>query len=209
MFYPFVFYPFVFYPSLYRGLLTAPERRTAMNISLPVAAPRLFAGVGLLALLGAVGLVSMRPARSTGGPVPVAVTNTPLAVVSTDPAIAQPYAQTVFPNFAVGKKFAPNISLAVPVGKRLVVQTVSVLRTGTITPGSVSEIAVVVGTNGDTSYFALPSPPATAASFSGISQALTFQVDGGTSLTIFGSRNTTVGSEGDIVTVSGYLVNVP
>ena len=58
-------------------------------------------------------------------------------------------------------------------------------------------------------YFVLSSPPTPAASFSGASQALTFQADGSTPVIITGSRSTTVDSELDIVTISGYLVNVP
>ena len=56
--------------------------------------PRLLAGFGTAALLGAVGLFASHPAHSVGGPVPVTVTNAPLATRPIDIATpAQPFAK--------------------------------------------------------------------------------------------------------------------
>ena len=55
--------------------------------SLRPLAPRLLAGIGLLALLAAIGLVTSRPAHSGGGPVPVTVVN---AVQERDSPARQP-----------------------------------------------------------------------------------------------------------------------
>ena len=179
-------------------------------------APRLLAGFGTAALLGAVCLVSSRPAHTAGGPVPVTVSNTPLAVTPTDATVQQPFTANVVITIPNGSDEGTDNggtigaqAIPVPAGKRLIVQTVSQYRVSATAAGSTVQIFVNSSLNGTYSAYSLSPAPGTSASYSGSTQALTFQADGGSALVVNAFRNTTVGAESDVVTVSGYLVNVP
>lgn len=151
-------------------------------------APRLLAAFSTAALVAAVGLfASSRPAHTAGGPIPVTVANVPLAV-SVSP-VQQPFAARISINIANGAtggddngNLTGTQTIPIPTGKRLVVQMLSTYRSS----GSSNAVQVFVNAslNGGFSSYALPFVPATGADFSGISQALTFQADGGTSLII-------------------------
>jgi hypothetical protein len=173
---------------------------------------RLLAGFSSLALLAAVGLFASLPAHTAGGPVPVTVTNAPLAV-SVGP-VQQPFATRIFITIKDGANQgadngigAGTQTIQIPIGKRLVVQTLSTYRNGS-SPDAV-QVFVNAELNGNYIAYALPFVPATSAGYSGISQALTFQADGGTRLLINAFRTGSTGQENDVVAVSGYLVDAP
>ena len=90
-------------------------------------APRALAGVGLAALLGAVGLASMRPARSVGGPVAVTVTNAPLAVINRDADNPARLAvgRTITLTSPTAGTILGGVLYTVPANKRLVVEHLS------------------------------------------------------------------------------------
>jgi len=128
---------------------------------------RLLAGVGTLALLAAVGLFSSRPARTAGGPVPVTVANAPLAVTAADNPAKQPFQAFVPVYLPNGQNSATGPTIPVPAGKRLVIQVVSVWRSGTLAPGTMQAVTLYAdsgtdlminvfrnGTSGDEADFA-------------------------------------------------------
>ena len=179
-------------------------------------APRLLAGTGLTALLGAGAIVSSRPAHSTGGPVPVTETS-PVTTLAGDGIGKQPFAATINISIASGASGGTdngNVTpgtqtVAVPAGKRLVVQMVSVYRSRSLTAGSGVQIFLNGNVNGGYASYAMPSAIANGATYAGASQAMTFVADAGTEVLANAFRTVTTGAETDTVTVSGYLVNVP
>lgn len=178
--------------------------------------PRLLAGIGLAALLGAAALVSSRPAHSVGGPVPVTET-TPVTTLAGDGPGKQPFAATIFvniPNGAYGALDNGNVSpgtqtVAVPAGKRLVVQTISVYRSGTLAAGSGAQIFINASLNSTYTSYAVPSVIANGAPYVGVAQPMTFVADPGTEVLANAYRTGTTGAESETVTIAGYLVNVP
>ena len=90
--------------------------------SLRPLAPRLFAGIGLLALLAAFGLFASRPAHTAGGPVPVTVANTVMNR-DLDNSARQPFQTTLQPFSITG--YTASDSFTVPAHKRLVIEFVS------------------------------------------------------------------------------------
>ena len=99
---------------------------------------RLLAGIGLLALLAAIGLVTSRPAHSGGGPVPVTVVNAVTNHDGDNPAL-QPFAIRVFPTPKA------SVTFTVPTGKRLVIQQVSAFSFGSTTVEDVELFSVLAG----------------------------------------------------------------
>lgn len=178
--------------------------------------PRLLAGIGIVALLGAVGLVSMRPAHSVGGPVPVTVANSSLNVQNhdADNAARQPFqaaTRYVIPagNFTGALDTANgNIDIVVPSGKRLVIQTVSeyVVQAAT---GEVYRTSILPLSGGSRSPYALPSVTPDGVAFPGVTQSMTLYADPGSTLFWSVRRSTTVGTRAVEVIVCGYLVDVP
>ena len=183
--------------------------------SLRPLAPRLMAGFGTLALLAAVGLFASRPAHSGGGPVPVTVTNT-VSNRDTEGPARQPFVATLALKILNGNSTGSNNSLPngtqtfpVPVGKRLIVQTISMYRDGTFAANSSVQVYVNASVNGSYASYALPVVPNSGGLFPGIAQGLTFAADGGTTVLVNTFRNGSVGVETDTVIVAGYLVDVP
>ena len=177
--------------------------------------PRLLAGFGTAALIAALGLVAAsRPAHTAGGPIAVTVANAPLAVTATDSPAQQPFTANVEITILDGSNAGTDNgnttgtqTVLVPAGKRLIVQTISLYRNGSTPAGSTVQIFVNSAINGIYSAYSLPPAPGSDATFSGSTQALTFQADSGTSLVVNAFRNEASGTESETVTVSGYLVN--
>ena len=171
------------------------------------------AGVVVLSvLIGGLGLLASRPAHTVGGPIPVTVANTPLATTPTDVAAPQqPFtARTVyliqsgteFGDLDTGEGYK---EIAVPAGKRLVIQTVSVSRSGF--GGGTIQAYIRLVTNGKNSFYALPAVPNSATLHAGASQALTLYADPGSIILFAVDRSQPSGTEFVEFSVSGYLVN--
>ena len=150
---------------------------------------------------------------------PVVVTNpssSPVPTVGRDNPAFQPFQANIYINIANGSSGGGdngNVSpgtqtVLIPAGKRLVVQTVSVYRSGAISTQT-TQVFINSSVGGSYAAFALPVISGSAASYVGIAQPMTFYSDGGTELLANAFRNGTAGAEADTVTISGYLVNVP
>jgi hypothetical protein len=137
------------------------------------------------------------------------------ALNTASPAL-QPFQANIYINIANGSSGGGdngNVSpgtqtLLIPTGKRLVVQTVSVYRSGAISAAS-TQVFINASVNGAYTAFAVPPAPPSAASYSGTTLTGLFYADGGTELLANAFRTTTSGAETETVTVSGYLVDVP
>jgi hypothetical protein len=128
----------------------------------------------------------------------------------------QPFQATIIISIANGTSGGGdngNVSpgtqtVLIPTGKRLVVQTVSVYRSGAIS-ASITQIFINSSVNGGYASYAVPPVPPSAASYAGATLTGPFYADGGTELLANAFRNSTSGAETETVTVSGYLVDVP
>ena len=149
---------------------------------------------------------------------PVVVTNpasSPVPTVARDNPAFQPFQANIYVNIANGASGGGdngNVSpgtqtVLIPAGKRLVVQTVSVYRSGAISTQT-TQIFINTSVNGAYAAFALPPVSASTASYVGIAQPMTFYSDGGTELLANAFRNGTSGAESETVTISGYLVSL-
>ena len=182
--------------------------------SLSSFAPRLLAGFGTAALVGAVGLfASSRPAHTAGGPVPVAVSNLPLPTTPTDEAAPrQPFQARTEYVISNGDSFGSlstidgSQNITVPTGKRLVIQTVSVYRNGALN-GQRVQVYIEPTVNGNFADFALPSVPDDGTGFPGATLSTMLSADPGSLLRVFLFRNGTTGREFITINVSGYLVD--
>ena len=165
--------------------------------------PRLLAGVGLLALLGGIGLMSSRPARTAGGPIPVTVSNLPLPTLPTDVAAPrQPVGTQVLVTVTGG--FGSDTVYTVPAGKRLVIETISATTEFPNTaPNSYSVLVVI---NNFAAFSAFPLLP--SGSFASGSQSVHLYADPGTTVLgrVFGKSTA---SDQIGVSLSGYLVDAP
>ena len=165
-----------------------------------------------LTLLGSIGLAASRPARSisAGGPVPVQVVNstaTPALTRDVDNGDRQPFQQPFTMNFGRGDtEILDNPVLSVPAGKRLVIETISVSRgfsaRGTLNPTISNRL------NGISINFALPPVAANGANNPGIMQPTRLYADGNQAVIIRADRSDATFPESDLVSISGYLVNL-
>ena len=167
-------------------------------------APRLLASLGIVALLGGIGLFASRPAHTAGGPVPVTVTNTPLATVAVDAAAPSlPIGvQQVIP---VMGGFGGDTVYIVPAGKRLVIETISAsTEFPTDVPDSYSVLVVV---NKFATFAGISLQP--EGSLAVGSQAVHLYANPGTTVQarIFGKSTANDAKVG--VGISGYLVDAP
>ena len=167
--------------------------------SLRPLAPRLLAGIGLLALLAAVGLFASRPAHSVGGPVPVTVTNTPLAVSSLDNPARQPVELQPFLS-SVGQT---STFYTVPAGKRLVIEYVNVVSNRPDDPNRYSFI--LVHNTLFTNFSLVPD----GSPYVGSSQKVTLYADAGSQVTGFFQYTGSNASPNIYCTISGHLVDLP
>ena len=168
---------------------------------------RMVSGIALLGLLAGLGIFASRPAHTAGGPVPVSVTNTPLSVA--DISVRQPFQEFDSIRIPDGQTFANGNLIPVPSGKRLVIQMVSVWRSGVLTPGQGIRTFVGCTVNGQINFYPLPFVPTDETTAPGAMQAVTLYADPGTGLEVNVFRSGSSGEERDYVSVSGYLVDVP
>ena len=162
-------------------------------------APRLLAGFGTLTLLAGIGLFASRPAHSVGGPVPVTVTNTPLAVSSLDNPARQPVELQPLLS-SVGKL---STFYTVPAGKRLVIEYVNVVSNRPDDPNRYSFI--LVHNNLFTNFSLVPD----GSPYVGSSQKVTLYADAGSQVTGFFQYTGSNASPNIYCTISGHLVDVP
>ena len=97
-----------------------------MNTHLtPHLSSRLLAGFGTLTLLAGIGLLASRPAHTAGGPIGVTVANTPLATTAADNPAKQ--GVQIEADLLIDDTFRENDMqvYTVPLGKRLVIETVN------------------------------------------------------------------------------------
>ncbi len=163
--------------------------------------PRLLAGVSTVALVAGVGLfAASRPAHSTGGPVPVAVTN---AVQDRDSPARQPVeASIAILEDSVAS--ANNLVYTVPAGKRLVVQSMTLISNA----GSYAGIVDNVDSVGNVVSHASLTTGVNTGVFPTTTQPMNLHVEPGGKVVIG------VDESGDfkvnaLVSLSGYLVDVP
>ena len=165
-------------------------------------APRLLAGFGTAALVAGVGLfASSRPAHTAGGPIPVTVSNAPLGVTSTE---GQPVEVYVDANTSPSSS---NLVYTVPAGKRLVVESMSLVVGG----GSNVSYAGVITTQdsaGDTLSFASLSTGVVTADVATATQPMHLHVPpGGIVFTTVYARGSSFVS--GYISLSGYLIDAP
>ncbi len=137
------------------------------------------------------------------------------ALATASPAL-QPFQANIYINIANGSSGGGdngNISpgsqtVLIPAGKRLVVQTVSVYRSGSFS-ATTTQIFINASVNGSYTAYAVPPAPPSTASYSGATLSGLFYADGGTELLANAFRNSTSGAETETVSISGYLVDVP
>ena len=183
-----------------------------MKLSSPIlklSSPILRGAAAVLAVAAcasALTLAASRPAHTAGGPIPVNVANT-VSIQDTENPAKQPFQQAASAVFADGSDSADS-SIAVPAGKRLVVETVAVSRSGVLGNTS-SHIYLGATLNGNTVYYPLPVLGVNGVDAPGMAQMLRFYADPASTLSLYASRSGSSGRETDVVTVSGYLVNVP
>lgn len=161
--------------------------------------PRLIAGVGLLALLGGLGLAASHPAHSTGGPVPVAVTNAPLATKAADDPALQPV--ELQPAFVTVNY--STVLYTVPAGKRLVIEYVNVASNSLNDPNRYSFILIHNGVY--TNFSLVPDGTPYAAA----SQRVTLYADAGSLVGGFFQYSGSNSVPYLYCTISGHLVDVP
>ena len=175
---------------------------------------RLVGALALLGLVGALGLVASRPAHTAGGPVPVTVANAPLAVTAADNPAKQPFQAFVIIRLPKGQTFVTDLNtsigrtIPVPASKRLVIQMVSVWRSGTLTPGEGVRAYVGCMVSGHEIFYPLPFAPTDGTAVPGAMQAVTLYADSGTNLEFNAFRSGDSGDEADFVSVTGYLVDI-
>ncbi len=145
----------------------------------------------------------------------MAVTNT-ISNRDTEGPARQPFVATIYPTILNGTSIGSDNgnpggiqTFPVPVGKRLVVQTISMYRNSTLGANSTVQVYVNASVNGSYAAYGLPVVPNSGSYHPGIAQGLTFTADGGTNVLVNAFRNGSVGTESSTVTVAGYLVDVP
>ena len=162
---------------------------------------RLLAGAGTLALLGGIGLMSSRPARTAGGPIPVSVSNT-IQNHDVDNPARQPFQFTLAPSSNVSN--TATDSYTVPAGKRVVLEYYSAQLTE-YPVGGYGYMYLITTGGGRTAYYkAVP----VVASATPMNQVTRIYADPGT--TIQASVTSSSGSScGGNMILSGYFVDLP
>ena len=165
-------------------------------------APRLLAGLSAAAFVAGVGLfAASRPAHSTGGPVPVAVTN---AVQDRDSPARQPFQQQALLSFS-GGFLSPSYNFGtVPAGKRLVIESLTANDTSFSSDTNSFDVLLSCST-GLLGMSLTPGPD----SFPIKTQTGRLTVEAGDSLLLNIAGNRVVSASRVLVSVSGYYVDVP
>jgi hypothetical protein len=162
-------------------------------------APRHFTGVGLAALLAAIGLFASRPAHTAGGPVPVTVANT-VQTQNVDNSDRQPFQMRT--DLQVAGGFLRYKFVTVPNGKRLVIESLTAGYNGN-SPSSRSYSIQVESNSGHIGLSLTPG----ADPFPIKTQTvrLTTEARSDVSILVFAS-----GGPGNIsISLSGHYVDVP
>ena len=149
-----------------------------------------------ISLIAMLGLLSQHRARSAGGPIPVQVTNDPLATTETALTGAQEY--LVQTSVSIPNGSADGFtSVTVPTGKRLIVETVSIYRSGSgLTTQSVQAFIGRHDTlNGD---FALPVVASSSTASPGSTLAIRCYFDPGSTVYLASHRSGTSGAEAEL-----------
>lgn len=165
---------------------------------------RLLAGVGTVALVAAVGLfASSRPARTAGGPIPVAVANVPLPTHPTDEAApTQPFQMLLQPVSDTASSVSQNFT--VPAHKRLVIEFVSAeVNQYPVGGGGSSYLETTAG--GSTVVYSLANTTETPFRRT---QVVRLYADPGTTVTV-GANGYGGHGIGTDTELSGYYVDVP
>ncbi|MCU1382780.1 MAG: hypothetical protein JWL71_1477 [Acidobacteria bacterium] len=151
------------------------------------------------------GNVAVTVGNSAANPIPVHVV---------DGTSDQPYSLNVNINIANGGSGGTangdtngSQSFAVPAGKRLVVETVSMYRPGDI--GQSVQVFVNTRLNNLYSAFAVPPAAANNSTYTGATQAMKFYADPGTRGLVNAFRSGSTGAESVTVAIAGHLVDVP
>ena len=173
-----------------------------MNASSNLFAPRLLAGFGTAALVAGVGLfASSRPARSVGGPIPVTVSNAPLGVTSTEGQPVEVYVNT---NTSPPSS---NLVYTVPAGKRLVVESMSLIVGGGSNISYTGVVRVVDSTGNLVSLASLSTGTVTADVATATQPMHLHVVPGGKVYTDVYVRGNSLVS--GYISLSGYLIDAP
>ena len=188
---------------------TPAPRQTRPHYPLTV---KVIGGLTLVSLIAGLGLLASRPAHTAGGPIAVSVANTPLATKPTDVAAPQqPFTASTDYVFQNGEALGSldtaggYAGIAVPAGKHLVIQTVSLYHIDN--NNETIQAYILPTTNGINGAYALPSVPSNATYFPGVTQTMTVYADPGTTVPFNLYRSQSSGIEYVYVIVSGYLVN--
>ena len=168
-------------------------------------------GVTLLAVIG---LAASRPAHSVspGGPVPVQVVNNAAAPALTrdvDNGDRQPFQQPFTMDFNAGSNdlnSSDNPTLAVPAGKRLVIETISVHRG--FSARGVLNTEIDDRLKGTLIAYVLPPVAANGAENPGILQPVRLYAEGDQAVVLRATRSDSTLPESVGVSISGYLVDL-
>ena len=160
---------------------------------------RLVSGLTLLGLLAGIGLFASRPVHGVGGPVPVTVANSSLAVTDTDAA-----RQAVSGTLILTDAVSFGTLYTIPADKRLVMETAGVVGNRFDTNTYTIEVDTTQGGAFRQTFLnLLPN----GAPFPALTQPLRLYGDPGTQVKVFassdGQRSNFVG-----VSFSGHLVNL-
>ena len=171
------------------------------------------AGTISLAVL-AIALVTGRGQSTTSLPetaaTAVTVTNpvaNPVRTRAADNPAFQPVQFRTYIEIPDATSSAAKSVYTVPAGKRLVIQTLSMYRTGTVTSGQSVQVFIDASFEGAYVSVALPSVPATGTD-PGTTLTAPCYADPGTSVEFYDYRTGSSGDEFDYVSVIGYLVNL-
>ena len=170
-------------------------------------APRLLAGLSAAAFVAGVGLfAASRPAHSTGGPVPVAVTNTVTNQDRDSPARQPVEVSTLI--FSPSASSMGSLVYAVPAGKRLVVESMSLVGGG---GGGVSYNCFVRNEVSPPNFisFATLSTGLVTTDIATATQPMHLSVEPGGKIMVDIYTRGVAGGFNAFVSLSGYLVDVP
>ncbi len=175
------------------------------------AGPRLLAGFGAAALLAGLGLAAARPVRSAGGPIAVAIANTPLPTTATDDHDKQGVQYEVFlPVVSNGNSGNSGFDTryTVPAGKRLVIESISASPNNFTDSDHYTVLCFTRGGLGDvnasSSFSVLPD----GSPFPTGSVHPHQYADAGSSVGVEAYRTEASGTTALDVTVTGYLVDI-
>ena len=159
---------------------------------------RLLAGAGTLALLGSIGLMSSRPARTAGGPIPVAVANVPLPTTAADGPAKQP----VQVSNTMSQASQITLFYTVPPGKRLVIEAANVFSNSA---RDANDYTIVLQTGG---AFQALNLVQNGTPYAAVSQKMLLYAEAGQPVNVY-FQTTNNNASAIIVTFSGHLVDVP